>query len=154
MPRLAILEIRFKTQTLLPCKEKRVGMSDDDAIRRSAELLVEIGRNIRNAHKNNLGRQYPPSSSPGQYPARRTGSLKNGIYHDPEKPDRIIRARDRRVRIGYSNKNSKQGKNPYSYGPDLVRNMARLGIIETMNRNTQLLNNPWKPVIFNVIQVG
>jgi hypothetical protein len=58
------------------------------------------------------------------------------------------------VRIGYSNKNSKAGKNPYFYGPHLVTNMARLGLIETMNRNTQLLNNSWKPVTFRIIGAG
>lgn len=154
MPRLPILEIRFKSKTLLPCNEKRRGMSDDDAAKRSAQLLVDIGRAIRNAHKNNLARQYPPASVRGEYPARRTGSLKNGIYSDPEKATRIISARTKVVRIGYSNKNSKPGKNPYFYGPHLVRNMGRLGIIETMNANMNLLNNPWKPVTMSVIQPG
>lgn len=154
MPREAILEIRFKTKTLLPCKSKRRGLSDDEAARRSAELLVGIGRMIRDEHKSNLSRQYPPASRPGEYPARRTGSLKNGIYSDPENPDRIVRARDKRVRIGYSNKNAKPGKNPYFYGPDLVRQMHRLGIVDTINGNMRLLNNKWKPVTMMVINHG
>jgi len=154
MPRYHVLEIKFKTKTLLPCKEKRVGMTDDEAADRSARELIAIGKAIRDQHKRNLGRQYPPSSRPGQYPARRTGSLKNGIFFDPEKLSRISRNGNARITIGYSNKNSKPGKNPYWYGPFLVNNRRRKGIVNTMQENMGLLNQSWKPVEFRVINPG
>jgi len=154
MPRYHVLEIKFKTKTLLPCKEKRVGMTDDEAADRSARELIAIGKAIRDQHKRNLGRQYPPASRPGQYPARRTGSLKNGIFFDPEKLSRISRNGNARITIGYSNKNAKPQKNPYWYGPHLVNNRGRKGIVDTMAENMGLLNQSWKPVEFRVINPG
>lgn len=161
MPRYHVLEIKFKTKTLLPCKEKRVGMTDDEAADRSARELIAIGKAIRDQHKRNLGRQYPPSSRPGEYPARRTGSLKNGIFFDPEKLSRISRNGNARITIGYSNKNAKAGKRPYDpgspyggYGLFLVNRRGRKGIVDTMRENMGLLNQSWKPVEFRVINPG
>lgn len=156
MPRYHVVEIRYKTKTILPCKEKRRGMTDDEAAEESARQLVQIGRNIRDLHKRNLARQYPPASRPGYYPARRTGSLKNGIFSDPEKTIRISRKGDARVTVGYSNKNSKNGKNPYWYGPYLVNQRGRLGIMSTINsqEGRNILNSTWKSVEFRQINRG
>lgn len=156
MPRYHVVEIRYKTKTILPCKEKRRGMTDDEAAEESARQLVRIGREIRDLHKRNLARQYPRASRPGEYPARRTGSLKNGIYFDPEQGRRISRQGNAKVIVGYSNKNARNGKEPYRYGPYLVNRRGRLGIMDTINsqEGRNILNSTWKSVEFRQINRG
>ena len=135
MPRTAIIEIKYKSKSMLPCPEKMAGMSEEEAEMKSAQILLEIGRNLRQAHKQNLSRPYPPASKVGQYPRKRTGSLQRGIYCDPESGQRIANSRRKTITIGYGIKDRKANKTPHLYGPHLVNNMARKGIINTFYAN-------------------
>lgn len=40
--------------------------------------MVHAGLFLRNTHRENINRAYPPASKAGQYPARRTGRLRDG----------------------------------------------------------------------------
>lgn len=157
MPRTAIIEIKYKSKSMLPCPEKMAGMSDEEAEMKSAQILLEIGRNLRQAHKQNLSRPYPPASRRGQYPRKRTGSLQRGIYCNPESSDRIAKSRSKSVTIGYGMKASNVGKRPDLYGPHLVNNMARKGIFNTLNANKAKILAPakrWKPVEIITLRGG
>jgi hypothetical protein len=157
MPRTAIIEIKYKSKSMLPCPEKMVGMSEEEAEMRSAQILLEIGRNLRQAHKQNLSRPYPPASIPGQYPRKRTGSLQRGIYCDPESGQRIANSRRKTITIGYGIKDRKAYKTPHLYGPHLVNNMARKGIFNTFYSKRTMILAParrWKPVVMTVLRGG
>ena len=157
MPRTAIIEIKYKSKSMLPCPEKMVGMSEEEAEMRSAQILLEIGRNLRQAHKQNLSRPYPPASIPGQYPRKRTGSLQRGIYCDPESGQRIANSRRKTITIGYGIKDRKANKTPHLYGPHLVNNMARKGIRNTVYANRTAILAParrWKPVVMIQLRGG
>jgi hypothetical protein len=157
MPRTAIIEIKYKSKSMLPCPEKMVGMSEEEAEMKSAQILLEIGRNLRQAHKQNLSKKYPPASMPGEYPRRRSGSLQRGIYCNPESSERIARSRSKSVTIGYGMKASKAGKTPYLYGPHLVNNMARKGIFNTFYSKRTMILAParrWKPVVMIQLRGG
>jgi|LakMenE18May11ns_1017448.scaffolds.fasta_scaffold9854823_2 hypothetical protein len=157
MPRTAIIEIKYKSKSMLPCPEKMVGMSEEEAEMRSAQILLEIGRNLRQAHKQKLSTKYPPASRPGEYPRRRSGSLQRGIYCDPESGQRIANSRRKTITIGYGIKDRKAYKTPHLYGPHLVNNMARKGIINTFYANRTAILAParrWKPVVMTVLRGG
>ena len=157
MPRTAIIEIKYKSKSMLPCPEKMAGMSEEAAEMKSAQILLEIGRNLRQAHKQNLSKKYPPASRRGEYPRRRSGSLQRGIYCNPESSDRIAKSRSKTVTIGYGIKASKQGKTPYLYGPHLVNNMARKGIFNTFYSKRTMILSParrWKPVVMIQLRGG
>ena len=157
MPRTAIIEIKYKSKSMLPCPEKMAGMSEEAAEMKSAQILLEIGRNLRQAHKQNLSKKYPPASRPGEYPRRRSGSLQRGIYCNPESSDRIAKSRSKSVTIGYGMKASKQGKKPYLYGPHLVNNMERKGIRNTFYSKRTMILEParrWKPVVMDQLRGG
>lgn len=159
MPRTAIIEIKYKSKSMLPCPEKMAGMSEEDAEMKSAQILLEIGRNLRQAHKQNLSRPYPPppASRRGEYPRKRTGSLQRGIYCNPESSARIAKSRNKSVTIGYGIKDRKQGKEPYLYGPHLVNNMARKGIFNTFYSKRTMILAParrWKPVVMIQLRGG
>jgi hypothetical protein len=134
-----------------------VGMSEEEAEMRSAQILLEIGRNLRQAHKQNLSKKYPPASMPGEYPRRRSGSLQRGIYCDPESGQRIANSRRKTITIGYGIKDRKANKTPHLYGPHLVNNMARKGIINTFNSKRTMILAParrWKPVVMIPLRGG
>lgn len=157
MPRTAIIEIKYKSKSMLPCPEKMVGMSEEEAEMKSAQILLEIGRNLRQAHKQNLSRPYPPASRVGEYPRKRTGSLQRGIYCNPESSARIAKSRSKSVTIGYGMKASSRGKRPDLYGPHLVNNMARKGIINTFYSKRTMILAParrWKPVQMITLRGG
>lgn len=157
MPRTPIIEIKYKSKSMLPCPEKMVGMSEEEAEMRSAQILLEIGRNLRQAHKQNLSTRYPPASRPGEYPRKRTGSLQRGIYCDPESGQRIANSRRKTITIGYGIKDRKANKTPHLYGPHLVNNMARKGIINTFYANRTAILAParhWKPVVMTQLRGG
>jgi hypothetical protein len=157
MPRTAIIEIKYKSKSMLPCPEKMVGMSEEEAEMRSAQILLEIGRNLRQAHKQNLSTKYPPASRLGEYPRRRSGSLQRGIYCDPESGQRIANSRRKTITIGYGIKDRKGNKTPHLYGPHLVNNMARKGIINTFYANRTAILAParrWKPVVMTPLRGG
>lgn len=159
MPRTAIIEIKYKSKSMLPCPEKMAGMSEEEAEMKSAQILLEIGRNLRQAHKQNLSRPYPPppASRRGQYPRKRTGSLQRGIYCNPESSARIAKSRSKSVTIGYGMKASTPGKRPDLYGPHLVNNMARKGIINTFYSKRTMILAParrWKPVQMITLRGG
>ncbi len=159
MPRTAIIEIKYKSKSMLPCPEKMVGMSEEDAEMKSAQILLEIGRNLRQAHKQKLSRPYPPppASRRGQYPRKRTGTLQRGIYCDPESGQRIANSRKKTITIGYGIKDRTGRKTPHLYGPHLVNNMARKGIQNTFNVNRSKILAParrWKPVVMIPLRGG
>ena len=159
MPRTAIIEIKYKSKSMLPCPEKMAGMSEETAEMKSAQILLEIGRNLRQAHKQNLSRPYPPppASRVGEYPRKRTGSLQRGIYCNPESSDRIAKSRSKSVTIGYGIKDRTGQKIPYLYGPYLVNNMARKGIINTFRSERTMILAParhWKPVVMISLRSG
>jgi hypothetical protein len=157
MPRTAIIEIKYKSKSMLPCPEKMVGMSEEEAEMRSAQILLEIGRNLRQAHKQKLSTKYPPASRRGEYPRRRSGSLQRGIYCDPESGQRIANSRRKTITIGYGIKDRKAYKTPHLYGPHLVNNMARKGIRNTFYANRTAILAParrWKPVVMTVLRGG
>jgi hypothetical protein len=158
MPRTAIIEIKYKSKSMLPCPEKMVGMSEEEAEMKSAQILLEIGRNLRQAHKQNLSTKYPPASKPGEYPRRRSGSLQRGIYCDPESGQRIANSRRKTITIGYGIKDrTSPNKAPHLYGPHLVNNMARKGIIDTFLANRTAILAParrWKPVVMIPLRGG
>jgi hypothetical protein len=157
MPRTAIIEIKYKSKSMLPCPEKMVGMSEEEAEMRSAQILLEIGRNLRQAHKQKLSTKYPPASRRGEYPRRRSGSLQRGIYCDPESGQRIANSRRKTITIGYGIKDRKAYKTPHLYGPHLVNNMARKGIINTFRSKRTMILAParrWKPVVMTVLRGG
>ena len=157
MPRTAIIEIKYKSKSMLPCPEKMVGMSEEEAEMRSAQILLEIGRNLRQAHKQNLSTKYPPASRLGEYPRRRSGSLQRGIYCDPESGQRIANSRRKTITIGYGIKDRKGNKTPHLYGPHLVNNMARKGIINTFRSKRTMILAParhWKPVVIITLRGG
>jgi hypothetical protein len=157
MPRTAIIEIKYKSKSMLPCPEKMAGMSEEEAEMRSAQILLEIGRNLRQAHKQNLSKKYPPASRPGEYPRRRSGSLQRGIYCDPESGQRIANSRRKTITIGYGIKDRKANRTPHLYGPHLVNNMARKGIINTFNSKRTMILAParrWKPVVMIPLRGG
>lgn len=157
MPRTAIIEIKYKSKSMLPCPEKMVGMSEEEAEMRSAQILLQIGRNLRQAHKKNLAIPYPRASKPGEYPRKRTGSLQRGIYCDPESGQRIANSRRKTITIGYGIKDRKAKKTPHLYGPHLVNNMARKGIKNTFYANRTAILAParrWKPVVMTVLRGG
>jgi hypothetical protein len=142
---------------MLPCPEKMVGMSEEEAEMRSAQILLQIGRNLRQAHKKNLTTPYPRASKPGEYPRKRTGSLQRGIYCDPESGQRIANSRRKTITIGYGIKDRKAYKTPHLYGPHLVNNMARKGIINTFYANRTAILAParrWKPVVMIQLRGG
>jgi len=150
MPRTPIIEIKYKSKSMLPCPEKREGMSDADAESKSAQILLQIGRNLRQAHKKNLATRYPRASKPGEYPRKRSGSLQRGIYCDPESSQRIANSRRKTITIGYGTKDrASPNKVPNIYGPYLVRSMQRKGIVNTLKENRSSILAParsWKPV--------
>lgn len=157
MPRTPIIEIKYKSKSMLPCPEKMVGMSEEEAEMKSAQILLEIGRNLRQAHKKNLAIPYPRASKPGEYPRKRTGSLQRGIYCDPESGQRIANSRRKTITIGYGIKDRKAYKTPHLYGPHLVNKMARKGIINTFYANRTAILAParrWKPVVMIQLRGG
>ena len=157
MPRTAIIEIKYKSKSMLPCPEKMAGMSEEEAEMKSAQILLEIGRNLRQAHKQNLSKKYPPASRPGEYPRWRTKSLQRGIYCNPESSARIAKSRSKSVTIGYGMKASRQDKRPDLYGPHLVNNMARKGIFNTFYSKRTMILEParrWKPVVMDQLRGG
>lgn len=155
MPRFNVIEIKYKTNTLLPCKEKRQGMTDQEAWYESAKQLLRIGREIRDEHKRLLNVPYRGTASVrGQYPRKRTGSLRRGIFCDPESASRIANARSPKITIGYSNKNASKGKNPFEYGRILTNIMKRKGIVKTTQKNKNILNSTWKSVEFRILNQG
>lgn len=155
MPRYHVVEIKYKTKTLLPCKEKYRGMTQQQAWDESARQLLRIGRQLRDEHKRRLNTPFRGTPSiPGQYPFKRTGSLRRGIFCDPEKANRIANSKNPRITIGYSNKHASPGKNPYHYGQVLTNLMARKGIADTVRDSANILNSTWKSVEFRVINPG
>lgn len=157
MPRTAIIEIKYKSKSMLPCPEKMAGMSEEEAEMKSAQILLEIGRNLRQAHKQNLSKKYPPASRPQEYPRRRSGSLQLGIYCNPESSDRIAKSRSKTITIGYGIKHRKAYKTPHLYGPHLVNNMARKGIRNTFYSKRTMILAParrWKPVVMIPLRGG
>jgi hypothetical protein len=60
------------------------------AIRRTlgARLLAAL-QAVQARHRQNVGRQYPPASRPGQYPARRSGTLQAAVDFEPGTVDEL-----------------------------------------------------------------
>lgn len=157
MPKTHIIEIKYASKSMLPCPERRAGMTDDDAERKSASILFQIGRNLKQAHKKNLSRRGPPASRPGQYPRKVTGSLQRGIFCDPESSARIANSRRKTITIGYGTKAASRGKRPDIYGPHLVGAMLRKGIANTLSANRNKILAParkWKPVEIIILRSG
>lgn len=46
--------------------------------------LAMAGLLLRNEHRKNINRPYPPASTPGEFPARRTGNLRDGTLLEVE----------------------------------------------------------------------
>lgn len=54
-----------------------------------ANRMMMAGLWLRNEHRKNIDRPYPPASVEGEFPARRTGRLRDGILLEVE-PARVI----------------------------------------------------------------
>lgn len=95
------------------------------------EALISFASSIVEKHKSNIGKQYPPASLPGEYPARRSGRLQRSVYFKPRTADSI---RDNGlIKIGYKRGGSKPDPAFYS---QILAARGRLGLADTADSQT------------------
>lgn len=79
----------------------------DKAVRevqeKAAKLVLAAAAELASEHQADLGKQYPPASRPGEFPARRTGNLQSAVSWEPQTVAGVI-AKRFEVRVGYRRK--------------------------------------------------
>lgn len=90
------------------------------------EALVSFASQLTEQHKKNIGRQGPPASVPGEYPARRSGRLQRSVYFKPRTADSI--SDNGVIKIGY--KRSGKRPDPAVYS-EILAARGRLGLADT-----------------------
>jgi len=90
------------------------------------EALISFASSIVEKHKVNIGRQGPPASVPGEYPARKSGRLQRSVYFKPRTADSI--GDNEKIKIGYKRRGSKPDPAMYSV---ILAARGRLGLADT-----------------------
>jgi hypothetical protein len=94
------------------------------------EALIQKASEIVKQHQENIKRQHPPSSIPGEYPARRSGKLQRSVYFKPRTPESL--EDNDRVKIGYKS----QGKPDPAFYSKILAARGRLGLADTADNST------------------
>lgn len=90
------------------------------------EALISFASDLVEKHKKLISNDYPPSSQPGEYPARRSGKLYRSVYYKPRTADSI--KENDKIKIGYKRRGSDPDPARYS---QILAARGRLGLADT-----------------------